>query len=150
MREDVSRILAFQHAYDVAGKRLYPNELLVDIDRLPGKTAKTSALQSTDRLLFFARPECPACDLLVGKLLQRIDEISGIDIYLMDLTPGDDVSVRDWASDHQIDPEWVRSRRITLNHDGGALASLTDGQGESPYILRRRGTDVSRLRASDL
>ena len=150
MREDVGRILAFQHAYDAAGKRLYPHEPLIDIDRLPEKTAKTSALQFTDRLLFFARPECPACDMLVGKLLQRIDEISGIDIYLMDLTPGDDVSVRDWASDHQIDPEWVRSRRITLNYDGGALDSLTDGQGEAPYILRRRGADVSQLRASDL
>jgi len=150
MREDVGRILAFQHAYDAAGKRLYPNEPLVDIDRLPGKTAKTSALQSTDRLLFFARPECPACDMLVGKLLKRIDEVSGIDIYLMGLAPGDDVSVRDWATGHQIDPEWVRNRRITLNHDGGALASLTGGQGESPYILRRRGADVSRLRASDL
>jgi integrating conjugative element protein (TIGR03759 family) len=88
--------------------------------------------------------------MLVGKLLKRIDEVSGIDIYLMGLAPGDDVSVRDWASDHQIDPEWVRNRRITLNHDGGALASLTDGQGESPYILRRRGVGVSRLQASDL
>jgi integrating conjugative element protein (TIGR03759 family) len=150
MREDVGRILAFQHAYDAAGKRLYPYEPMVDVDRLPEKAAKTSALQSTDRLLFFARPECPACDMLVGKLLKRIDEVSGIDIYLLGLAPGDDASVRDWASGHQVDPEWVRSRRLTLNHDGGALASLTGGQGESPYILRRRGADVSRLRASDL
>ena len=150
MREDVSRILAFQHAYDAAGKRLYPNEPLIDIDRLPGKTEKTSSLQSTDRLLFFTRPECPACDLLVGKLLKRIDEVNGIDIYLMDIAPSDDASVRNWATGHQIDPEWVRNRRITLNHDAGALASLTGGQGESPYILRRRGADLSRLRASDL
>jgi integrating conjugative element protein (TIGR03759 family) len=150
MREDVGRILAFQRAYDAAGKRLYPNEPLIDIDRLPGKTERSSALQSTDRLLFFARPACPACDMLVGKLLKRIDEVSGIDIYLTDLAPGDDAAVRDWASTHQIDPEWVRSRRITLNHDGGALDSLTRGQGEAPYILRRRGEDLTQLRASDL
>ena len=150
MREDVDRILAFQRAYDAAGKRLYPNEPLIDIDRLPGKTEETSVLQPTDRLLFFARPECPACDMLVGKLLKRIDDVSGIDIYLLGLAPGDDVAVRDWASAHQINPEWVRGRRITLNHDGGALDRLTSGRGEVPYILRRRGADVSQLRVSDL
>jgi integrating conjugative element protein (TIGR03759 family) len=106
--------------------------------------------QSTDRLLFFARPECPVCDVLMGKLLKRIDEVSGIDIYLTDVAPDDDAAVRAWASTHQIDPEWVRSRRITLNHDGGALDKLTSGQGEVPYVLRRRGEDMSQLRASDL
>ena len=150
MREDVDRILAFQRAYDAAGKRLYPNEQLIDIDRLPGKTKDTSALQSTDRLLFFARPECPACDMLMGKLLRRMDEVSGIDIYLTDIAPGDDGAVRNWASAHKINPEWVRSRRITLNHDAGTLNSLTSGQGEVPYVLRRRGADVSKLRPSDL
>ncbi|MCP4212041.1 MAG: TIGR03759 family integrating conjugative element protein, partial [Halieaceae bacterium] len=84
MHEDVDRILAFQRAYDAAGKRLYPNELLIDVSRLPRKTEEAGALQSTDRLLFFARPECPACDLLMSKLLKRIDEVSGIDIYLTD------------------------------------------------------------------
>jgi integrating conjugative element protein (TIGR03759 family) len=150
MHEDVDRILTFQRAYDAAGKRLYPNEPLIDIERLPGKTEEASAFQSTDRLLFFARPECPACDMLVGKLLKRIDEVSGIDIYLTDIAPGDNAAVRDWASTHRIDPEWVRTRRITLNHDGGALDSLTGGQGEVPTMLRRRGEDLSKLRASDL
>lgn len=150
MREDVDRILAFQRTYDAAGKRLYPNERLIDIDRLPGKTKETNVLQSTDRLLFFTRPACPACDMLVGKLLKRIDEVSGIDIYLTDIAAGDDVAVRDWASAHRIDPKWVRSRRITLNHDGGALEKLTRGQEKVPYVLRRRGEELSKLRASDL
>ena len=150
IREDVDRILSFQRAYDTAVKRLYPNEPLIDIDRLPGKSAETNALQPTDRLLLFARPACPACDLLVNKLLQRIDEVSGIDIYLMELAPGDDAAVRDWASRHQIELEWVRSRRVTLNHDGGALKKLTNEHGEVPYLLRRRGEELSQLRASDL
>ena len=150
MREDVDRILMFQRAYDVAGKHLYPNEPLIDVDRLPGKAKETSALQSSDRLLFFARLECPVCDVLVKKLLKRIDDVSGIDIYLTDVASGDDGAVRDWASNHQIDPEWVRSRQITLNHDGGALDKLTSGQGKVPHILRRRGESLSQLRASDL
>ena len=150
IREDVDRILSFQRAYDTAVKRLYPNEPLIDIDRLPGKSSEMNALQSTDRLLLFARPVCPVCDLLVDKLLKRIDEVSGIDIYLSELAPGDDAAVRNWASRHQIEPEWVRSRRITLNYDGGALKKLTNGQGEVPYLLRRRGEELSQLRASDL
>jgi integrating conjugative element protein (TIGR03759 family) len=150
MYEDAGRILAFQHAYDAAIKRLYPNEPLIDIDRLSEKTQKKNPFQSTDRLLFFTRPDCPACDVLMTKLLKKIDDVSGIDIYLTDVAPGNDGAVRDWASHHQIDPEWVRSRRITLNHDGGALDELTSGQGEVPYVLHRQGEDLFQLRASDL
>lgn len=58
MREDVSRILAFQHAYDEAGKRLYPNEQLIDPDHLPSAN-KTSSLQLGDRVLFFTRSDSP-------------------------------------------------------------------------------------------
>ncbi len=150
MYEDTGRILAFQHAYDAAAKRLYPNEQLIDLSRLPGKSEEMSALQPTDRVLFFTRPECPACDLVLNNLLKRIDEVSGIDIYLTDIALGDDAAVRAWASTHQIDPEWVRSRRITLNHDGGALGKLTNGEGEAPYMLSRRGEELSQLRVSDL
>ena len=150
LHEDVDRILAFQRAYDAAGKRLYPNEPLIDVGQLPVKAEATSVFQSTDRLLFFARPACPVCDALMNKLLKRIDEVSGLDIYLLGLAPGDDAAVRAWASTHRIDPEWVRSRRVTLNHDAGALDTLTSGQGDVPYVLHRRGESLSPLRASDL
>jgi integrating conjugative element protein (TIGR03759 family) len=150
MHEDVDRILGFQRAYDAAGNRLYPSEPLIDVDRLPGKTEETRVFQSSDRLLFFARPECPACDVMLKKLLKRIGEVHVIDIYLMDIAPGDDEAIREWALTHQIKPEWVRGRQITLNHDGGGLGSLTSGQGKAPYLLRRRGEDLSQLRASDL
>ncbi len=150
MYEDAGRILAFQYAYDAATERLYPNMSLIDISRLPRKTEANHRFQPTDRLLFFTRPDCPACDRLLGKLLQRIDEVNGIDIYLTDVDTGDDRAVRDWATHHQIDPEWVRSRRITLNHDGGALDTLTQGQADVPSVLRRRDGDVAKLRVSEL
>ena len=150
MHEDAERILAFQRAYDVAAKRLYSNEPLIDITRLPEKTEDTTPFQSGDRLLFFTRPECPACDVLMNQLLKKIDVVSGIDIYLRDIAPGDDAAVRAWASTHRIEPDWVRSRRITLNHDGGALDKLTHGQGDVPSVFRRRGEDLAKLRAADL
>lgn len=150
MREDVSRILAFQYAYDEAGKRLYPNEQLIDINRLPGRGDKTGSLQPGDRVLFFTRPDCPACDALLGKLLKRIDTVAAIDIYIAGVQSGDDQAVRDWAAGHAIKPEWVRSRRVTLNHEAGVLERLTQGKGKIPYMLRRQGMDLSVLRASDI
>jgi integrating conjugative element protein (TIGR03759 family) len=150
MYEDAGRILAFQQAYDAAVKRLYPDQPLIDISRLSGKSTETDAFQSTDRLLFFTRPDCPTCDLILNKLLKRLDEFDGVDIYLSDVPQGDDRVVRDWASNHHIDPAWVHSRRITLNHDGGALDKLTEGQGEVPTLFRRRGEALSPIRAVDL
>ena len=150
MHEDAERILAFQHAYDLAAKRLYSNEPLIDSSRLPAKTEDIIPFQSGDRVLFFTRPECPACDMVMNRLLKHIDAVNGIDIYLMDVAPGDDAAVRVWASSHQIEPDWVRSRRITLNHDGGSLDKLTQGQGEVPSVFRRRGEDLAKLRPADL
>jgi integrating conjugative element protein (TIGR03759 family) len=150
MREDVDRILKFQHAYDAAGRRLYPNEPLIDPARLPGRSLNPDLLRPTDRVLLFLRSDCLSCDRVLRRLLGRIDRIAGVDIYLTDLDAGDDGAVRTWASQHQIRPEWVRRRQVTLNHDAGALGRLTQGQGETPYLLRRRGNALVPLAASDL
>ena len=150
MHEDAERILAFQRAYDEAIRRLYPGESLIDVRRLPEQSEKTGSLEPGDRVLFFTRAECPVCDALLGRLLQRIDTIAGIDIYLTGEPGGDDETVRDWAKNHAIKPEWVRNRQMTLNHDAGALEKLTQGEGQVPYLMRLRGDNVSPLRASDL
>ena len=150
LHEDVDRILVFQRAYDEAAKRLYPNEPLIDIARLPRKVDKRTTFQSGDRVLFFTDAECPACDLVLNTLLKRINEFGGLDIYLTGLVPGDDAAVRAWAAEYKIDPDLVHSQRVTLNHDAGALAKLTDEAGTVPYLMRRRGGDLSNLSASDL
>jgi integrating conjugative element protein (TIGR03759 family) len=150
MHEDAERILAFQHAYDAAIRRLYPGEPLIDPGRLPEPSEKTGSLEPGDRVLFFTRAECPVCDALFGRLIQKIDAIAGIDIYLSAEHGGNDEAVRDWAKSHAIQPDWVRSRRVTLNHDAGALEQLTHGEGEFPSLMRRRGEVVSPLRLADL
>jgi len=150
MHEDAERILAFQHAYDAAIRRLYPNEPLINPALLPDPTEKTGSLEPGDRVMFFTRDECPVCDALFGRLIQKIDTIAGIDIYLSGEQGGDDEVVRDWAKSHAIQPEWVRSRRVTLNHDAGALEQLTHGEGEFPSLMRRRGEVVSPLSPADL
>ena len=150
MREDASRILAFQRAYDEAGKRLYPDQLLIDVDQLPGRQDQTSLLQAEDRVLFFTRRQCPICDAQLEKLIKRLAEIAGLDIYLTDVPGTDDTAVRQWARDHHIELQWVQAGRITLNHDGGALEKLTHGAGTTPYLLVRRGQRLVRLDAGAL
>ncbi len=150
MRDDVDRILAFQHAYDAAVKRLYPDDPLIDVNRLPQQTDKNADYLDTDRLLFFAAPGCSACDALVATLLGRIDAVAGIDIYLVGLDANDDATVRTWAATHDIDPEWVRSRRVTLNHDGGALAKLATSTADLPMVFRRHGDHVAPIDVSAL
>ena len=150
LHDDVDRILAFQRAYDDAAKRLYPNKPLIDIARLPRKVDKPNLFQASDRALFFTGAECPVCDRVLNTLLKRVGEFGGLDIYLTDLVSGDDATVRAWATAHKIDPHLVRSRRVTLNHDAGALAKLTDGAGTVPYLMRQRGGDLSKLAVSDL
>lgn len=150
MRDDAERILAFQHAYDRAWKRLFPADRLIDPARLPdGETADVT-LQPTDRVLFFTRPDCASCDVLLRRLLKRVDTLAGVDIYLLGLPTNDDKAVRDWAEQQAIEPSRVRSGRVTLNHDGGALSQLTEGQGNVPTMLRRRDDALAVLSPSVL
>ena len=150
MREDVERILAFQRAYDAAGKRLYPNELMIDVGLLPDPKENDQKLNDDDRVLLFTRPDCASCDVLLSQLLKQIDRISGIDLYIAGFEPGDDLAIRRWAAEHGIKPDWVRTRRVTLNHEAGVLERLTQGKVEIPYLMRRRDGEISPLRASAL
>ena len=63
MREDAERILAFQHAYDEAQRRLFPQSQLIDalqVAMRPSKPAADTeaALGKTDRVLFFTATDC--------------------------------------------------------------------------------------------
>ena len=150
MREDAERILAFQHAYDQAGRLLYPSESLIDVARLPDRAESEQALIATDRVLLFALPDCAACDAILSRLLAKLDRVAGVDVYLVGVAAGDEGAIRDWATARGIQPEWVRTRRVTLNFDGGALERLVPGQSELPYLMRRRGESVTPLPRSAL
>ena len=150
MLEDAERILAFQRAYDAAITRLVGEQPLIDRSLLPAKAPRQSPLAGTDRVLLFVRPECPACEAVLARLLARLDTIAGLDIYLSGVAPGDDRAIREWAVAQGVDPDWVRQRRVTLNFEAGALASRVPGEVKLPYLLRRRGATVTPLSGSAL
>jgi len=146
MREDAERILAFQRAYGEAMLRLFPNQLLIDPARLPKSSPEDEpVLRATDRVMFFTRPECGACDALLERLLARRDEVGGIDIFLSEIEIGDEAAVRAWAADQGIEPDWVRNSQVTLNFDDGVSAQLAPAGTEVPFLLRRRGESVEAL-----
>ncbi len=150
MREDVDRILAFQRAYDEAGRRLYPNEQI--IAEIPGQTTAPVAarLNQNDRLLLFTAPNCAPCDALLQGVLAKIDRLAGIDIYLSQIAPDDTAGVRTWATRHGIAPAWVKSGRVTLNFEAGTLAKLGKANATLPVLLRRRGEAITPVARTEL
>lgn len=150
MREDAERILAFQRAYDAAGRRLFPNETLIDIARLARLTDDNQTLRRSDRVLLFTQPDCAACDALLARALARLDRLDGVDVFLSGVAAGDEGAIRDWARERGIRPDWVTARRVTLNFDGGALARVAPGRTDLPVLLRRRGESVTPLASTAL
>ena len=157
MREDAGRILAFQRAYDEARRRLYPDSTLIDVSALaPSKPnidlAQAFAWQPGDRVLFFAGTQCPACDAVLERMLGQLDRIEGLDLYLVDVTEGEESRIREWAAARQINPLQVRQHRITLNIDAGALERVLAHTGlhdaELPVLIRKRGHELTPLPAS--
>ena len=157
MREDAERILAFQHAYDEAHQRLFPQGQLIDTVKLAQHQSKTKTvpdekLDSTDRVLFFTATNCGACNAILDRLLAKLPTIDGIDIYLLGVAPGDEDYIREWAGARKIEPDWVHERRVTLNVDAGALDKfslrLDDPLEQRPVVLRRRGDALLLLSAS--
>ena len=157
MREDAERILAFQRAYDEAWHRLYPGTVLIDADALasagPGPDlANTFGWQPGDRVLFFADTQCAGCDAVLERMLARTGQFSGIDLYLVDVTAGEESRIRKWAAARQIDPQRVRQHEITLNIDAGALERILAHTGlqdaELPVLVRKRGHQLTPLPAS--
>lgn len=144
--EDAERVLAFERAYQEASRRLF-TEPAIDHARLEAFRAKSgkpapvagTVLQSGDRILLFALPGCKGCDAATGLALSTLRQRQdvGLDVYVLG-TDGNDAKVREWAQTHGIDPELVKGRRVTLNHDAGTLKKLS-GRGVVPYAALRRG-----------
>lgn len=127
----VAKLLAYQNAYDQAYKRLYPDLLPVNLVSQT-ESPKMSLLNSSGRLAVFVEPGCAACESQVKELQH---DGHAFDLYLVG-GKGNDGQLRAWALKAGIKPDKVRSRQITLNHDGGRWISI-GGSGVFPAVLRQ-------------
>lgn len=118
--------LAFQREINAAWLRLYPETLAVNM----GSNAAGIAHDTQGRLALFVKENCTRCD---ARLAAVLADNRPVDIYLVG--GSSDEGIRTWAIKHNIPVEKVRSRQITLNHDGGLW--LRYGQGQMPVILQQ-------------
>lgn len=118
--------MAFQREVNAAWLRLYPETLAVNM----GSNAAGIAHDTQGRLALFVKENCSRCD---ARLAAVLADNRPVDIYLVG--GNSDEAIRAWAIRHNIPVEKVRSRQITLNHDGGLW--LRYGQGQMPVILQQ-------------
>ena len=118
--------LAFQREINAARLRLYPETLAVNM----GSNAAGIAHDTQGRLALFVKENCSRCD---ARLAAVLADDRPVDIYLVGgnsdeaIRTGPSVTTSRWKK--------VRSRQITLNHDGGLW--LRYGQGQMPVILQQ-------------
>lgn len=133
----VEKTLAYQRAYDAAWQRLYPT--LQPVDLTDTGRVSTGASPS-ERLAVFVKEGCPACEQQVRQLLT---EDAAFDLYMVG-SRQEDARIRQWAARMGIDPDKVRERVITLNHDAGRWLSI-GVQGDLPAVVREVNGQWRRL-----
>ena len=133
----VEKTLTYQRAYDAAWQRLYPTLQRVD---LTGTTLANGGSLPSVRLAVFVKESCPPCEQRVRQLQS---EGATVDLYLVG-SRQEDARIRQWATRVGIDPDKVRERAITLNHDGGRWLSI-GVQGDLPAVVREVNGQWLRL-----
>lgn len=133
----VEKTLAYQRAYDAAWQRLYPTLQRVD---LTGTSLADGESLPSVRLAVFVKESCPPCEQRVRQLQS---EGATFDLYMVG-SRQEDARIRQWAIRAGIDPDKVRERAITLNHDGGRWLSI-GVQGDLPAVVREVNGQWLRL-----
>jgi integrating conjugative element protein (TIGR03759 family) len=149
MRDDAERILAFQRDYDAAIRRLLAGQALIDVTVRSSVPPENRHLRSTDRVVLFTGLDCPACDAVLTTVLSRADDLAGIDVYITD-SEATDSDVRAWAERRNIDRDWVKARRVTLNRDADGLTKLSGNSASVPAMFVRRDGELLALNYADL
>ncbi len=130
----VERLLAFQHAYDDAFARLYPDEQAIADDSSPTATPDmiTQAVLNNSRRprVFTTLARCAACDRTVRRLVSQVTSgtLPALDIYVVGASNDD--AIRDWAQSLSIPADRVRRGHITLNHAPDGI-----GRNDLPRVL---------------
>ncbi len=150
MIEDAERVLAFQRAYDVAVRDLVEEQPLIDLAHLPVRASTLPTLVPTDRLAVFVEVDCAMCDEVLARVLRAGRALSGVDVYVVGLSNGEDDALHRWAQRQGIPPMAVRSKRITLNFDDGLLKRVHPRAEHVPVVMRRRGDRLEPLDPWDL
>lgn len=134
--ERTEQELAFQREVDAAWGRLYPNSLRIG---RPLSSKPVVAEPKTERLALFVKRTCPTCARMTRDALARAHRLGVVlDIYLTD-SKGRDQTLSDWAASEGIQPAWVSTGAVTLNHIGD-----TDPSQAPAVYVKRQGMSWER------
>ncbi|GLT19582.1 integrating conjugative element protein [Vibrio zhanjiangensis] len=125
MRFEQSRtegLLAFNRAYQAAWKKSNPNLTPIGHTR-PG------------RIALFVRRDCAACD---QAFTHWRSQGVGVDVFMTD-SLGNDLALKQWASEVGVRKREVSQKEVTLNHDTQGLAFTLARGTPLPVAATRRG-----------
>ena len=142
-RERTMRELAFEKVVQQVKRELYPNEPLLDLEKL--KTllearTREPPYRAGDRILLLVNLDCGACDRLAQYLASEVQSLPGLqlDVYVVGGVRDEDIEA--WATRLKLPQALVQQGRLTLNHDGDTLSRLTrDPALTVPVLIRARG-----------
>jgi integrating conjugative element protein (TIGR03759 family) len=140
LRDDATRVLAFQRAYALAFRELDPTgQVLAPARPLP--RSETPDLQAGDRLLVFLRLDrCPDCAATLAAA-QKAALKTGAQLDLYVVGADSDEALRRWADRQRLDRRALKTGRLTLNHERGELATVAGLAATVPTLVRlRQGT----------
>lgn len=140
MQDDTKRVLAFAKIYAEESQKLNPSVL---IDKaglgLPDKVQPQPPLSSDRFLLFIRIKDCQRCEQDLSNLMTVTQQShSQLDIYIVDAPT--DQTIRDWAKTKALDPDRLKRKTLTLNHNRGQLAKLIGLTATVPQtVMIRQG-----------
>lgn len=136
-RQRIDKELAYQRAYDAATARMYPGEKVIQLNSSPASSPSlgTPVMLGNGRLAVFVKDDCAPCITQVQALQAKK---ATFDLYFVG-SQGNDERIRRWAILAGIEPDNVRSRQITLNHDQGRWLRLGLGGDLPAAVLEVNG-----------
>lgn len=144
-RDRMARLTAVQDAYDVAYKRLYPDEKILDFDKLRAKGLMSKNTESIipqqdariprvgDRIALFASSDCTSECVRKMDILTTRHAIAPLEVYFK----GSDTEFRQWIVAVGLDKKSVSEKHITFARDEGQSEQFKALPGTA-FIVREK------------
>ena len=153
-RERWERELAFEQVVQQVKRELYPNEPLLDPERVKAlieARTREPPYRAGDRLLLFVNLECHACDRLAQHLASEVQNLPGLQLDVFAVGRVRDEDIQGWAIKLKLPEPLVSQGRLSLNHDNNTLNTLTrDPMLTVPVLIRARGEAYQMLPADPI
>ncbi len=153
-RERWERELAFETVVQQVKRELYPNEPLLDPERVKAlidARTREPPYRAGDRLLLFVNLECHACDRLAQHLATEVQSLPGLQLDVFAVGRVRDEDIQGWATKLKLPEPLVSQGRLSLNHDNNTLNTLTrDPTLTVPVLIRARSEAYEMLPADPI